>query len=147
MPPFRFRLQRVLDYRSSLVEAQGAEVSRQLSLVARARQHLQTVRQRQRDALAAIPSGSGSRVDVAGQEAVWAYLDRLREQERRCQKELTRAAGALSAARARLVELKLEEQVIQRLKERRQQRADIEARRHEVKQMDDVTTSRLRLDR
>ncbi|NPV09392.1 MAG: flagellar export protein FliJ [Anaerolineae bacterium] len=147
MPPFRFRLQRVLDYRSRLVEAQRIEVSRCAALVARARQRLRVVRQRRHHALASIEPGCGLRVDVAGQEALWTYLGQLREEERQCQEELTQASSALSGARARLAQLKVEEQVIQKLKKRQRERADAEARRHEVKQMDDVTTSRLPLDR
>ena len=142
MTRFRFRLQRVLDYRTSLVDAQEVEVARHLALVSAAHRELQAVRHRQAEALSVLDAPSGPGLDPARSAAAWSYLDYLRHEERRCQEQIASRSIALAKAQERLAELKRDEQVMQKLKDRGFERARLEALRQETKTLDDLTNAR-----
>jgi len=141
---FKFRLQRVLDYRASLVEAQEVELGRCQLAVAQAEAHLSALRRQRRALISGLPAGNG-RIRVEPVEGAWRYLDLLHTQEEEAERELRRRQQALAAARERLAELKKQEQIIAKLRDRQRARADLEARRQETRVLDDITNTRYSL--
>ena len=144
MGRFRFRLQRILDYRTSLVEAQEAEVARCLLSLRLAEAKLAGIRARQRRALQAMRNGAQPRADLdAGRAAMqWNYLDALREREATCLRKIEGLSQELTCAREKLAQLKQEEQVMEKLRSRQQRRAEAAGRLQETKELDDLTATR-----
>jgi len=144
MGRFQFRLQRVLDYRSSLVEAQEAELGRCAFQLQNAEREKAKIEQRQRDLLQAMAqTGTGVlRPDRA--KTAWDYWSRLRRQHELAEEDVRAKMAAVEEARAKLAQLRKEEKVMEKLRERQQTRADAAERLQEVKSLDDLTTTRFR---
>ena len=142
MGRFRFRLQRVLDYRTSLVEAQEAELGRRAYLLRSAEQDLADVMQQQRGLLDDMTAMSPARVRADRAKAAWDYWDQLRQEHERSEQVVQARQNDVDDARTKLTDLRKEEKVMQKLKERQQARADTEERLQEVKDLDDLTTTR-----
>ena len=145
MAAFHFRLQRVLDYRRSLVEAQEAHLGQCARALADAQRHLATVRQRQQDLVSGLRRGAGSTVDVDRVAIAWQYLGLLQGQESAAEGTVRSRQAELVETRAKLTELKKQEQVIAKLRDRLQVRAEVAARRQEAKELDDLTSIHHRL--
>jgi len=142
MARFKFRLQRVLDYRTSAVEAQETEVSKCLAAVTSAREHLVDVFTRQRRTLELLEGKSEGRLDTEQAATAWRYLDLLRTEERAAREQVAQAEAELQHAREVLTHLKREEQIIQKLKQRKQKEALREEQLREAKYLDDLATIR-----
>lgn len=142
MAPFRFRLQRVLDYRGSLVEAQEAELARCALELRRAQEHRQQTHRRQQRLLAELAAAPVGAVRADRMACAWRYLDEVRRELERAARQVQEATAAVEAARERLAQLKKEEQVIVKLRERQHGRALLAQKRLETKEADDLTSTR-----
>jgi flagellar protein FliJ len=140
---FRFRLQRVLDYRSSLVQAQEAELGRRAFQLRRAEQGLAAVVQSQRDLIAGMDGTAAGPVRPDRAVTAWDYWEHLRREQERSAQTVRERAAEVDEARVRLTDLRKEEKAMEKLKERQSARAEVAERQQEVKNLDDLTTTRL----
>ncbi|MHB0877389.1 MAG: flagellar export protein FliJ [Anaerolineae bacterium] len=143
MGRFRFRLQRVLDYRTSLVEAQEAELGRRAFQLRTAEQALASVMQRQRGLIDDMSTMADGPVRADRAVAAWDYWDHLRRAHERSEADVRARAAEVEEARVRLTDLRREEKVMEKLKERQGARAEVAERQQEAKDLDDLTTTRL----
>jgi len=139
---FRFRLQRVLDYRTSLVEAQEVELSRCSHELRRALDDLGAIQLEEEMHLAAMKHAVQGLLSLDRLLASWRYLSRLREREASAGEHVERCRQRVEDERRKLAERKKEEQVIAKLRERQRERAALLARRLETNQLDDLTGTR-----
>lgn len=145
MGRFRFRLQRVLDYRSSLVEAQEAELGRRAYQLRRAEKALAEVEQSQRSLIDGMADGEGP-VQADRAVTAWNYYEHLRREHERSTHVVVERATEVNEARDKLTDLRKEEKVMEKLRERQAARAEVAERRQEVKELDDLTTTRIGRD-
>ena len=142
MSKFRFRLQRVLDYRASLVEAQEAELAQCLAALQRSLQELAALNHEHQQALSTLGNTTSGQLRVEQIAATWRYLDVLRHRQERTTNEVQARQATVAATRDKLVQLKQEEQIMVKLRDRQKARAEVAQRRQEVKEMDDLTATR-----
>ncbi len=142
MAKFRFRLQRVLDYRSSLVEAQEAQVARQVVALRRAEAELESVRALQRNTVGSLEIAPGVSIEPRRANLAWDYLESLRRREASGSENVSRETQALIEERERLADLKRQEQTMAKLKERQLRAAMVAARLAEAKVLDDLVSAR-----
>ncbi len=145
MKRFRFRLERVLQYRERLVEQQETEVRRKVMLLQEAEATLLEAARVHQEAVESLEkllmagSGAACQLLAPSWQALEASLERLRAAERR----RDAAKEEVLEAQKELLRRKQDEQVLQKLKERQARRANLEMLREEAKELDDVATTRL----
>lgn len=142
MAKFNFRLQRVLEYRQSLVEAQEVELGRCLTAVRQAIEELADVTERKESLLEEMDTGKPGRIRTERLLASELMVESLREQEDYYAQELQLRREEADEARRELAERKKNEQVLDRLREKELARALLAERRQEMKTLDDLTSSR-----
>ncbi|MGQ9552810.1 MAG: flagellar export protein FliJ [Anaerolineae bacterium] len=142
MGKFRFRLQRVLDYRTSLVEAQEVELAQCMAALQCSLKELAALDQEHQQVLSTLDNRTSGQLRVEPVAATWRYLDALRHKQERVADEVQARQATAAAMREKLVQLKKEEQIMAKLRDRQQARAETAQRRQEVKEIDDLTATR-----
>ncbi len=139
----RFRLESVLSYRESLVEAREMELAEAVKMQAHAEAILRALQERRVRTLREIREmRSDARLDQMGLLTAESYLARLEadlEQQAAVVREL---AQRTKACREALTEALQEKKKIERLKEREEQRLAQEEARAEQVFVDDLNITR-----
>lgn len=145
MPPFRFRLQRVLDVRAREEERERLAFAEAAARKERAIRRLEESERAYRESVEADAEKTTFRIDD--------LLARLAHRERQLrdivEAEAERAAAeeAWREARARWIEARKKKRVLERLLERRREAWRIEEERAAQNALDEVATSRFLLRR
>jgi len=137
---FRFRLERVLQFRQRRVDACGRDVAEAERAVMAAEARLAAVREEIKEHHVAT-IGHGQLVPLVLARAT-AWRDHLALRQRQAEAELARIGDDLAAARLALQEAWRDREVLVRLRERQQRQwRDEQARRHQ-KELDEVGSIR-----
>jgi flagellar FliJ protein len=142
--PFRFRLQKVLDYRQKLVDAESREVGQAARVVARIQERMGEVEARTRAVLGG-GSLSGSSLAVADMQQRRLWLDHLARRKAVLGRELDRAVIELEKRRAALTEVWRDLEVLKKLKERQREAWQADQLRRENQDLDEI--GQIRADR
>lgn len=140
MPPFRFRLERVLEVRRREEDRERIAFAEATARRARAREVLEARRRAYRRTLEEEAARASFRVDE--------LLARIHHRERQlrdileAERDLESATAAWAEARARLVEARKKRRLLERLRERRYAEWRLEEERREQGILDEVGTVR-----
>lgn len=140
MKRFKFRLQRVLEFRHTLTKEKERELMK-------CNQQLQTHEQRVADIVAAQDSAPVAEAEVLSMADLIArgeYYRALQDSLVAERLNVLEAAEAVDRAREAYVEKAIEEETLVKLKERKMEQHREEARRHDKKELDALVTQRYR---
>ena len=139
---FKFRLQRVLDYRESLKKEKERELALRNSELLQAEERLQRVMAAQESVEPPMGETTMAELALAGD-----YLYYLQQALVRQRELIIEAAEAVDEAREAYIEKAVEAKTLDTLKQKRREEHSIELRRSERKETDKVTVQRYRFKR
>lgn len=140
MKKFKFRLQRVLEFRHTLTKEKERELMK-------CNQELQSAEQRVEEILAAQDTADGGDARVTSMAELIAEGDYYRALQNAlvCERlHVLEAAEAVERAREAYVEKAIEEESLVKLKERKLEQHREEVRKFEKKELDALVTQRYR---
>jgi flagellar export protein FliJ len=139
---FRFRLARVLRYRSRLVDQQA----RRFRLATEAWSRLRQEKQRLVAEVAATVRRAERHRDQGQRVPLWIlqadYLIALRDKMSRIQERENEAAAEMEHQRELLLEARRQKEILEKLAERQREKWEQEQRLRERKEMDEVASAR-----
>ena len=141
---FRFRLQKVLDYRQKIVDQKSREVGEAGRLVALVQQKIDQVGAQERSATAGAFPAAGP-VEIQGLQQRRQWLDHLDRRRKQLGREFDHASSRLAARRAELTEVWRELEVLKKLRDRQQEAWQAEQLRRENQDLDEI--GQIRADR
>lgn len=143
MKKFRFRLQRVLDYRHSLKKESENELAMRNMELVEAKKREQEIMAAQDDT--AFPENEI--VSIEELEGRDDYLVALQEALIHQRLAIIEATAAVERAREAYIQKAIEEKTLQKLKDRRREEHKEEVGRYEKKELDNITIQRYRFTR
>jgi flagellar export protein FliJ len=144
---FRFRLEKVLRFRRRQVEAAGRALAAAAAEVVRTQGQVAATRRLIAGQIEAAAVDRAAQPDPRRMRDQGAWLEHLREQERRDAAQLAVAVAAREEARQRLVAAHRDQEVLEKLRQRQQEQWQLEERRTDQRRLDEVASVRSALAR
>ena len=143
MKRFRFKLEKILGLRSREEEQARNRWKSALAVVRAIEEERRDQERRRKEGFRALlKERSGSSINVQTILVIEAGMDRLAEEVRKTRDRLEEARRAAEQARLVFAEAKRNRERIEKIKERHRRRYDADARREEMKGLDEVAKVR-----
>ena len=141
MKRFKFRLQRVLEFRHTLTKEKERELANRTFELRTVEQNVADILREQDEA----DSPETAVLTMAELQARGEYYDALQQALVRERENVLAAAEAVEQARLAYVEKAVEEETLEKLKEKKRILHNEELHRNERKELDSLVTQRFRL--